>query len=363
MSLKQVFDELSDGVLIVNQDGDISYFNQPASQIIGGETIDTLGLGALQRMMRLVLNGELSTPIRFIEKTESGAEYTVKILTMYSFFVVQFVELKRPSDFQELKSNAIRMVNDKLGKKLQLLSDNLEVIKLNQNLDKTAAQPDLISNTISLIHSLSLSISELEHLAELYLKKPIESYSTVAPVSLLKSALSQVEANCHKKGINVKIRKRRTSPVKFFCNAPWMKMAVSECLLKLIDISERNSTILLKMDLHGHFLSIIIERAPALSDNGQLDDEIWIDYPIRANLNTGQMQNSTNFDLLLAERVISLHGGTLKVMHTDDGERFIIELPIGYEPNLDMMSADEQLRIYAEDLAKLQARQSRLKVV
>lgn len=297
MTLKQVFEDMSDGIVVVNQDGDISYFNKAASKLISGDTIDNLGLAAFQRMMRLILEGELSTPVKFVEKVLAGTEYSVKIITMNSFFVVQFVEVEFPNDYQQIKANAIRMIHDRLGKKLDLLMSNLEMIK-NYHLRKGMAAPEsLISNNIDLIQDLSISASELDHLADLYLKQPIDSYSIIAPVKLLKSALAQVEASCFKKDIKVKIRKNRTSPVKFYCNAPWMKMAVTECLIKLIQQAERNSVIFIKMDLHGHFLTIIIEQsAEDISPGGMDSDTEWIEQKFGASLSNRQVKDSVSFD-------------------------------------------------------------------
>jgi transcriptional regulator with PAS, ATPase and Fis domain len=96
MTLTDLFKDLSDGILIINKDGNVNYYNKPASKLIHGETIDTIGLERLQMIMPLVLNGELSTPIRFIETTYATKEYSVKIISMYSFYIVQFIDTKRP---------------------------------------------------------------------------------------------------------------------------------------------------------------------------------------------------------------------------------------------------------------------------
>jgi hypothetical protein len=200
----------------------------------------------------------------------------------------------------------------------------------------------------------------LEHLADLYLKQPIDSYSIIAPVKLLKSALTQVEAICTEKGIKVKIRKNRTSPVKFYCNVQWMKMALTECLLKLIHQADQNSVIFIKMDLHGHFLTIIIEQSAEDISVGELDDAEWIEQKLGAGLGNRQVKDTVSFDLLMAERVISLHGGVLKMVDDYTGKRFLIELPAGYNPALEITNTDMQLKIYAEDLARLQARQTNL---
>lgn len=97
MILTSLFEDLSDGILIVNKDGDVSYCNKPASELIHGEQIDTIGLGGLQMIMPRVLSGELSTPVKFIETTCPTKEYTVKIITYYSFYIVQFLEAKQSS--------------------------------------------------------------------------------------------------------------------------------------------------------------------------------------------------------------------------------------------------------------------------
>lgn len=140
-------------------------------------------------------------------------------------------------------------------------------------------------------------------------------------------------------------------------------MAVTECLLKLIEVSERDAAILIRMDLHGHFLSIVIERVADGKFQDNDAEDIWIDHPVKSTSPKQAINPGVSFDLLLAERVVDLHGGTLKISDTADGQRFLIELPIGYESIHESTSAEEQLKIYAEDLAKLQARQHRLSAV
>jgi hypothetical protein len=88
-----------------------------------------------------------------------------------------------------------------------------------------------------------------------------------------------------------------------------------------------------------------------------------LDYPSQTDALPPATHECLSFDFLMAERVFRLHGGGLKVTDSADGQRFIIELPVGFNPQLEQANYDQQLKIYAEDLAKLQARQNRLKTV
>jgi hypothetical protein len=364
MSLKQIFSDLSDGIVIINDDADVTYFNQPAAQLIAGDTLDTIGLPTLQRMLHLIIAGELTAPVKFTEKVFPDTEYAVKIVQMYSFYVVEFVETKSPNNYEALKRNAVQMVSDKLSKKLAQLSQNLESLSIALHDDTKDLSPPLIHDTLGQSRSLQFAITELEHLADLYLKEPIDTYTSIEPLAVIKTAVSQLESQCLQKGIKIKIRQRRQANVNLYCNVSWMSLAIAECLLKLIELSERQSVLLVKMDVHGNFMNVVMERAATeLGDEAALEDEVWLDYPSQTDALPPATHECLSFDFLMAERVFRLHGGGLKVTDSADGQRFIIELPVGFNPQLEQANYDQQLKIYAEDLAKLQARQNRLKTV
>lgn len=89
MSITKIFDSMSDAVMVINHYGEVSYFNRAASEIIYGETIDTIGIDRLSNTMKLVLNEQINLPYSFDVFIESkGLNYRATVSRLYSFIIV-----------------------------------------------------------------------------------------------------------------------------------------------------------------------------------------------------------------------------------------------------------------------------------
>lgn len=114
MSLTKVFDSLSDAILVVNQVGDVSYFNRSASELINGTSIETIGIDRLRNMLKLVLSEQLNLPCSFkVVIDKEHGEYQVTISKLYTFFIVALSKLPLDTNLHKhSKSNEHRTPNN-----------------------------------------------------------------------------------------------------------------------------------------------------------------------------------------------------------------------------------------------------------
>lgn len=357
MSLRKVFHGLSDAIIVFNDEGTVTYTNEPADRLIDGKTIKTLGLTQVSKMMERLIQGEIQTPLRFEVFSDDYARHQVSINKLSSGYVVTLAALKAESSFVVLKKNTMLLLKDRLTLPLIALSDTLSQAAISLDTPLLRHKLHQIQDGLdSQIQQLLEHVKEIDILFDLYTTDAVEAFSNVTPLTIIKAAVKEVEPQLKAKSSTLLVRKRRNSKAILQCKTKWMVLAFSECIRHVIQKAQSHSNVHVTMALHDHFLTV---RIGAVDSDSSLPetDGTWIPiHPASGKTSFTETIYNADLDLSLAERIIFLHQGNLKSYWTDEGTQIVIELPVGEVQQHNSILMQQQSRLFARELAQLRAR-------
>lgn len=356
MDLRQVFQGLSDAIIVFNDKGVVTFTNDPAEQLIDGKTVKTLGLAQVSQMMDKVIQGEIKTPLRFEIFSDNYARHQVFINKLSSLYVVSLTTLKTEPSFVALKKKTMLLLRDRLNQPLSELSDNLSQAAATMDAPLLRHKLNQMQGRLNMkIQQLQHHVKEIDTLFDLYTTDAIEAFSNVTPLTIIKAAAQEVEPQLKAKSSTLFVRKRRNSRALLQCKTAWMILAFSECIRHVVKEAQHYSNILVTMALHDHFLTV---RIGAIDSDSPLPETEGTWVPIHPKARKSSIKQpiyNANLDLSLAERIIFLHQGNLKSYWTDEGTQIVIELPVGEVQQHNSILMQQQSYLYARELAQLRA--------
>lgn len=347
MLLTAIFDDLTDPVMIISQDGDLSYANSAAKLLIHGETVDTLGIGPLQRVFKQLQYDELKLPFSFEFTVASYERYQVKINHLYSAYAVHCKRVENVASTQSLMQSIVHMLHDYLLEPLEQVESAMEMVlaELTEKQHVNSKDKANINNMIQQSRRMSARISHLESLGELYFDDCLSDYELIAASRLLQKISHHPET---REELTGRIFLQSESEDSIYCNVSWLLSALTSCVRQLLKEASEEQFVLIQHSTNNYFHQISMtlrEQADDVAISPVMDNEpaMYRDYEI-----TEVME----LNLLIAVRVIDLHGGQLKFNSGSNGG-LLLEIPInGQKLNEDMQI---QAKLYAQDLAEIVA--------
>jgi hypothetical protein len=346
MSLTKVFDALADAILIINQVGKVNYFNQPASELIKGTHVDTIGIGQLGNMLSLVLNEQILTPYSFNIQTSSNAKYLVTVSKLYSLYIVamciqpseidndQFQFDKNPKNFNSISNQLHDLFNDEID-----LFSTFFISKI----------PDSDYQLLNEAHNLKKKLNLMMN--AIFLsgpKKPellVEVLGSVDCQTELPLLSKNVELNVY--GVS------KIDSLLISCHPEWFKIILSDCLNHLIFNEDSTFNIVVTVDQSCHYISLhITARNSSIAHLHQNFTMRKIFKGLTQNTHK-QTNDRKSHNIPLARYLIKRLHGYIAVLNQDLSPGIIIKLPT-YPPTQDEKDMmHEQSRVFAHEIGQL----------
>lgn len=359
MSFLHIFDDLSDPIIIIDQDGQHSYSNKSAKNLAITKDIAQIGSKSFQRGLQQILDGDLNLPKVLQLNDDLGLEgdFEVKVMPLNSSFVLHFLNKNSQGQIGILKHRLMLMLRDEVEMPLNSLfystDDLINSVNEISVSDKNRA---LLNQTLEDGASLLNSIWRIKILSDLYTNQDVTNYEQILPIKLLNDAVQELDRSIKKKSLCVKIETSGFEVANFVGSKVWLALAVKESIKEVIRSAKENDQIKVTLNLHGYFITIKISNAPAL--NPLNFNEITKEDRLEIQ-SFDDVKNDLDFDLFLADRVVELHGGTLKSRASGLSKIIIMELPVGRANEVSETDGLKQAKLYAADLALLQMKLSK----
>lgn len=345
MILTNVFDDLSDPVIILNPDGEISYANTAAKVLVQGETVDTLDIGPLQRIFRQLEQRDLDLPLSFDFSTDKRERYKVTINHLYAAYVVHCRRLSTSVSNHELRQKTVNMLHDYLSAPLEkfeiAMEDMLALIAAKQLLhhEEKAKFDSLVQQS----RRLSARISQVDRLGELYFSESPPDPELISVNQLLNKLLQHPET---REELENRVIIQSDSEDTLYCDRTWMLSAITACVRQLLTEAGEAQLLVIAHNTNKYFHQITM----TICEKAEIDvcsvDASHGFMTYREHEITEMM----NLDLLIAARVIDIHGGQLKFRPGETGG-LLIELP--FDGNKANKLMPMQVKRFAQDLAEL----------
>lgn len=359
MNMVNIFEDMSDPIVLLNTTGVITFSNKEARRISIVDSLEIIRSTDFQQSLRKVLEEEVNTPVIMNLNDDGGVEgeFEVKIDRWQSAFIIHFKDISGLSQIGVLKKNLMIMLKDELGVPLtKLLESTDDLIGTIKNVQESEENKALLNRTLEDGSALMTSILRIKLVTDLYTNKDMQNNEHVIPTEIIDIALRELEVEFNEKQLSVKVVANILGSSRFIGSKFWLVLAIKECVKDVIYHCEEKDLILITLHLHGYFLTIKIDSQRQLNNANEYIEPTVYDKKLFEN-----MSNSLEFDLFLASRVIELHGGHLKSKKYGTGTKILIELPVGMALNTPDLSGLEQAKLYAKDFAKLRMINSKMK--
>jgi len=351
MNRVNIFEDMSDPIVLLNVSGDIIFSNKAARRISLVDSLESIRSIDFQQCVSKVLGKEVNTPVITTLNDDLGVEgvFEVKIDRWQSAFIIHFKDISNQSQIGILKKNLMIMLKDELGAPLTRLLESIDVlIGTLKNVQGSEENRALLNQTLEDGRALMDSVSRIKLVTDLYANKEMQNNDRVIPTEVIDIALQKLEAEINEKQLSVKVVANILGSSTFIGSKFWLILAIKECVKEVVSHCKEEDLITITLHLHGYFLTIKIDSQRQLTNANNYSELTLHDRTLFENI-----KNSLEFDFFLASRIIELHGGHFKSKKYSSGKNIIIELPVGMELNTPDLSGLEQAQLYAKDFAKL----------
>lgn len=340
---------MSDAVLVINHYGEVSYFNHAASEIIYGETIDTIGIDKLASTMKLVLNEQIILPYSFYVYIESkGIKYRATVSRLYSFFIVA---LSIPLVEQQTKEaqlftsdmhpdSTLILIHDYISTQIKLLSTSF--ISHSENYPAHYVE-----------EAIRIHQQRIEMLMQVIFSSPSQKKPHLM-TEMIREACPKLNRYLFVENIDLSVYRLSENEEyeDFYCKQEWFTLMLMDILdfvttqkrtkcAVVVDVIQSSHYKILQFSVQNikvlpiHHLNLLFTRTLEGLDSSDLSKKL-----------------NTLPPLTIATFVINKLRGNLKITNKHKNPSLIIKLPVGFHSEEHEL-LHRQSKLFARELAEI----------
>lgn len=366
-AMKQMFDSVHDGILLVGRDGAVKFASAEACRLLDVPRVETLPV-ALRKHLDGAINQYLSLPDRFeYQVWDSQDADTIEVTLLASpvgsdlIFVLH--NATQAKLYQTTVDNVFKLVDDELRAPmldfLRTLESILDRLKQVESTDEVVGE--LARRAVENGDMLMTKMHKLIGMTDLIGSAPVVGSDRIELKGLVEELLLAVKdrAGNQRQRIYLAGFEEELPPV--YGSRPWLAKALMEFLSNSLAHAKMGSSIMVSARKNGsHVIFGVRNYGHALPSH--LRERVFLPF-YRAPSADTQPNKGLGLGLPLAKRVVEMHGGHVRIDGGDGGfTEFLVELPTGapHLPTHELGLA--QAERYARDLAQLMARAGRQRV-
>lgn len=342
MSLTKVFDTLTDAILVINQRGEVSYFNKPGSKIINGTHINTIGIDRLDEMLKLVLNEQIHLPFTFTVRLANNTKYEATVSKLYSFYIVAITNQGAAPAYQQAGGKGKN--SPQIGMHIrEMLNNEIELIISLASLLTNGADQSLQSELTKLKNTLNMVMNAIF----LHGPKNTQSVATMLEAIGQDGAFTTLTRDAE---LNIYGLSEIDSPF-LFCSQESFEIILVESLNHLITDDRYRFDVVIGVDHDSHYLTIHIagKDGSVVPSHKRLSMKKLIHSEARGGKG---LTTAGHNDMALARHIIEQLQGYVAVLG-QDSSGILIKLPTGSPPGDENELLLEQSRLFAQELGEL----------
>lgn len=352
----KMLDAVRDRILIINQAGHVVFTNAAARGDFSGalsavltsprlrEALKEMASGPPDQSLSLRLNGDSGQPASAVEVTLVRAPNGTDV-------VVVAHASAAASDGSVSGKTVAELLRQHLLEPMRAFMQSAQA--------PIQAQQPLPAPTAAQGRALIEQLEKVADLIALFGDDAMVGDERVLPEALLTEVCESLGAKAAEHRVRLAMSGFSAELSPIYGSRPWLKRAMREvvenAILHARDAAGEHTapqTVQIAARQSGAFLMLTVHNSGAAPVGGPTTQAAFAPF----GKNAGGPDGGLGIGLPLAQRILELHGGMLRLRTDTDGlTEVTIQVPTG-APHQNLQRADmEQARKYAEDLARLMA--------
>ncbi|MDE2431532.1 MAG: PAS domain-containing protein [Burkholderiales bacterium] len=363
--LQTLLDNVSDGLLWANANGEVTFANQKAQTYCGMKSGDRLPDSPMARAVAVIASGKLKSQVRLEFEPQAGCKQLLVAEVGPGMAQGEaWIYLKSPAPYGEALSlnNLMTVIRSDLATPLKRLTS---VIKSAIESDSLEASKEGLQK----VSEVTDTVIRLTELAQLWGHQDLLASDRLELWPLLKCCWLQQEHQALAKKITVRLVSRfaeSEAPI-VYASEFWLTRIVTESLGAALRAVPTGGTLDIELRQMGPRV-LIVFRNSGMWPMRQ-DDATLLADPNAQPQTSDRSKSAARppappppnakdlIGLHLCQCIVGLHGGQLREEDEDGLRNFLIDLPTGAPyRSMDQSMDAAQAQRYAADLAVLMSR-------
>lgn len=351
----RMLDAVRDRILIVNRAGKIVYTNAAARGDFDGGLSGLLVQADLRHAAERVAHGRDPGPVELKLKDASGTERHISVVPAPNgtdaAVLVHAVAGDSGTGSAPAEGRTVaELMRQHLHEPLAAFTDELQVLV------KQRATPT--EDTISHARDVLDRLEKVMDMIAVFGGDAMSGEERLLPRPLVEQAVQQGLSEQLRSKVTVALVGFEDTLPPVYGSERWLQRAVRE----IVENAARHGsaspgaagpvTVEVRAIQAGEFLTLTFRNR---SSFGKAAGDVGRFVPFSSQSN-GKQSSTARIGLPLAQRILEMHGGSLKLRGDDDNTEVAVQIPTGAPRFASRQLDAEQARRYAEDLAKLMAR-------
>lgn len=347
----RMLDAVRDRIIIVNKLGKIVYTNAAARGDFDGGLSGLLVQRELRLAVERVAHGRDPGPVQLkLAGADGGGEREITVVPAPngSDAAVIVHAAAEASGLHAEGRTVAELMRQHLHEPLTAFTDELHT------LCKTRSAPD--EDNVEHARTLLDRLEKVMDMIAVFGGDALSGDERLLPRPLIEQAMRDGLSEALRNRVSIALVGFDTTLPPVYGSERWLQRALRE----IIENAARHGlatpgshgpvTVEVRAHQAGEFLTLTFRNRGAFRGAGA-DGDQFIPFSAAAG-----KPAATRIGLPLAQRIVELHGGSLKLRGDDDNTEVVVQLPTG-APRFSAHQLDvQQAQRYAEDLAKLMAR-------
>ena len=359
-AFRQLFDQVKSGVVWVQRNGVVRYANKAAVQmtpiILGQPMLDPVA----ERTVKAAGQSMLQLPFAFELTTQETHPDTIRASVINApvgqDLMVVLNNVSEERWYAQALENLIGYVEAEMAAPIEALA--LKLPQTAQLVQQQGAAGDL-KVMVNEAAALSLKLGKLRDLVAVFGESAMQRDERIMLPTLLRQALAEVMPQARARNVTIAFAAIADELPVVYGSAHWLSKAVSEYLEQSIRSAQSGGLIELSVQSVGTRV-VVRARNQGLFVSNHERRSAFVPFGVGDSTKPGDQRRGIG--LALAQRILTQHGGSVRIEDEFDSVDFVLEIPAGAPATQDAQLSVDQAQRYALDMAALMARSMSKKV-
>lgn len=353
-AFRLLFDQVSSGVIWVQRNGIVRYANKAAVQMtpvmLGQPLMDPVA----ERTVKAAGQNMLQLPFQFELTTQEAHPDTIRAAVIDapvgSDLMVVLNNVSQERWYAHALENLMGYIEAEMAQPIEALAGQLS--QLAPLLRQQGGASELAPLTADAV-ALSARLGKLRDLVSVFGEGAMRRDDRILLSDLLSQALSEVTPRARARNITLSAQGLDGALPTVYGSAHWLSKAMAEYLEQSIRSAQPGGVIELAVKATGTRV-LVRARNRGLFVSHHERRSAFVPFGVGDSPKPEEARQSIG--LALSQRILALHGGSVRIEDEFGAVDFVLELPAGAPSTQDAQLSVEQAHRYARDMSELLAR-------